>query len=62
MRVRLRYKKENDLIFPIINVILRSDEKSTPPVEALLDSGASRSSFDIGIARILKLKPWWKFW
>ncbi len=55
MKIRLKYKEENGHKFPIINVVLKKDERSTPPIEALLDSGASRTSFDIGLARILKL-------
>lgn len=55
MRIRLRYKEEDGHKFPIINVILKADDRSTPPVEALLDSGASRTSFDVGLARILQL-------
>lgn len=55
MKIRLKYKEENGHKFPIINVVLKKDERSTPPIEALLDSGASRTSFDAGLARILKL-------
>lgn len=55
MRVRLPYKKEGDGLFPIVNVVLKHNQKKTPPIEALIDSGASRCSFDAEIAKILDL-------
>ncbi len=55
MKIRLKYRKENGRLFPIIDVILRSGKWTTPPVEALVDSGASRCSFDVSLAKILRL-------